>query len=94
MLSGFCLFTITSNDQLNRQIMKVEVTNKKIYEISYPKLMQSILDDKIVLMLKKGTGILLKKGTLKTKRSVGNICDNYVIEEFKLFEGKITLENE
>ena len=74
--------------------MKIEVTNKKIYEIPYPKLMQSIIDDKIVLMIKKGTGILLKKGTLKTKHSVGDICDSYVVEEFKLFEGQITLENE
>ena len=59
MLSGFCLFTITSNDQLNRQIMKVEVTNKKIYEISYSKLMQSTIDDRIVLMIRKGTGSII-----------------------------------
>ena len=74
--------------------MKIEVIDKKIKAIPYPRLMQSIVDGKIVLMLRPGSGVLLKEGEMKTKRSIGSVYDEYNLTEFRLFEGKITLENE
>ena len=74
--------------------MKVEVIDKKIKAISYPRLMQSIIDGRIVLMLRPGSGVLLKESAMETKHNVGGVCDNYNLKEFRLFEGQITLENE
>ena len=56
--------------------------------------MQSIVDGRIILMLRPGSGVLLKEGEMKTKHNVGDVCDNYDLKGFRLFEGKITLENE
>ena len=93
MLSGFCLLTITSYDQLNRQIMKVEITRNECKNIIYPALMGSIVDGEVILALNLTSSITLRKGT-EGRCDVGFHSKNRDLSQFRLFEGKITLENE
>ena len=93
MLSGFCFGTITSNDQLNRQIMKVEITRNEYKNIIYPALMRSVVDGEIILALSLTSSITLRKGT-EGRCDVGFHSKDRDLSKFRLFEGQISLENE
>ena len=73
--------------------MKVEITRNECKNIIYPALMGSIVDGEVILALSLTSSITLRKGT-EGRCDIGFHSKNRDLSKFRLFEGKITLENE
>lgn len=74
--------------------MKVIVDEKsKTQEVKYPFIGKSIRSNLIALFIEKGKGVVLEPGE-NDMWSLGSYCDDFFMDNFKPFGGRITLENE